>query len=402
MDEKSRFLKGIDLGSENTRALGVSVDENGVPTVVGFSEVKTTGMRKGVPANLAGPAKTIDAVLKDVEQMSGREVNSAYLSIGGAQILTTRTEGMIAVGGAEHEINEKDIERVETAAITGKVSPNREILDMVPLEYVLDGQGGIRDPLGMTGSRLEMLACAFSALKPNVENLKKAADNADVSVLKMVPGVVAAGRAVLNEKQRENGVAVVDLGAATTSVAVFFEGDLQYVAVIPVGSNNVTNDLAIVLQISTEMAEEIKRRFVTGDFEAEKGKVIRVGKEERVFERKEVEEVAEARLAETFEEVRKKLKEAKFDQRLPEGIVLTGGGARMKDISVFARSAMETAVKIGVPNGIAGMTAEMKRPDFATVVGMTLIAMDEMDYQSKRQPAKKERGGFLKKLWGKI
>lgn len=404
MDNETRFVKGIDVGSEMTRAVAATVDENGLSTVVGFSEVESSGMRKGVPANLTGPAATIDAVLKSVEQMSGREVNSAYLSIGGAQILTTRTEGMIAVGAMDHEISGEDLDRVEAAAVTGKISPNREILDVVPLEYALDGQGGIRDPLGMNGSRLEMRACAFSALKPNVENLKKAADGAGVTVERLIPGAVAAARAVLSDKQKENGVAVIDLGAATTSIAVYEEGDLQYVGVVPVGSNNITNDLAIVLQINPEMAEEIKRRYITGDFEKEKSHVIRVGKEERVFERKEVEEVAKARLAEIFEEVRKKLKAAKYDQRLPEGMVLTGGGARMRDIEVFAREALEAAVRVGKPDGMAGMTEEMRKPEWATAVGLVLTAAEENLVNTKKKKVVKKGtgGGFLKKLWGKI
>ena len=167
------------------------------------------------------------------------------------------------------------------------------------------------------------------------------------------------------------------MGAATTSVAVYEEGDLQYVGVVPAGSNNITNDLAIVLAIDPEMAEEIKTRFVTGKFDSEKNPVIRVGKEgkvERAFERKEVEDVVKARLEEIFGEVRKKLKAARYDQRLPEGIILTGGGAKMRDIELFAKNALEASVKVGIPQGFGGISEAIAKPEYAVAAGLAQAA----------------------------
>ena len=254
---------------------------------------------------------------------------------------------------------------------------------MVPLEYAIDGQAGIKDPIGMSGARLEMRACVISALTPNCENLKKAAEAANVTPERLVPGVVAAAKAVLTERQKENGVAVIDMGAATTSVAVYEEGDLQYVGVVPAGSNNVTNDLAIVLAIDPETAEEIKQRFVTGDFDNEKSPVIKVGKEEKTFNRKEVEDVVKARLDEIFDEVRKKLKAAKYDQRLPEGVVLVGGGAKMRDIDLFAKKALEASARIGKPTGLDGVAEAIEKPEFATAVGLAMMAAEESGREAK-------------------
>ena len=412
MDNDKRFVTGLDVGTENIRAIIATVDKDGDIAVVGFNEGKSAGMRKGVPANLTGPASSIDKMLGEAERMGGYEVRSAYVSINGSQVLSTKTEGMIAVGTVEHEINEEDLSRVESVAVSGRIPANRDVLDVVPLEYALDGQGGIKDPYGMSGARLELRANVISALTPNCDNLKKATLAADVKAERLVPAVVASARAVLTDRQKENGVAVIDMGAATTSVAVYEEGDLQYVGVVPAGSNNVTNDLAIVLAIDPDMAEQIKTRFVTADFGTAKSPVIKVGKEgktERAFDRKEVEEVVEARLAEIFEEIRKKLKAAHYDQRLPEGIVLTGGGAKMRDIDLFAKKCLEAAVKIGVPQGLGGVSESIEKPEFATAVGLALLAAEH----ASLPPAKTTKSlkfkkpalpkvNFLKKLFSKF
>ncbi|MBR3176005.1 cell division protein FtsA [Candidatus Saccharibacteria bacterium] len=411
MDNDKRFVTGLDVGTENIRAVIATVSKNGEIAIVGYNEGKSAGMRKGVPANLAGPAEAIDRTLGDAERMGGYDVRSAYISINGSTVISTHTEGMIAVGTIEHEINVEDLERVEDVAVTGRIPANRDVLDVIPLEYALDGQGGIKDPLGMSGARLEMRACVVSALTPNCENLKKVTATADVQAERLVPGVVAAAKAVLSERQKENGVAVVDLGAATTSVAIYEEGDLQYVGVIPAGSNNITNDLAIVLAIDPNLAEEIKTRFITGDFDTEKSPAIKVGREgkdERVFDRKEVETVVKARLDEIFTEVRKKLKSAKYDQRLPEGIILTGGGAKMRDIDLFAKKVLEASVKIGIPQNLNGVSESVEKPEFATAIGLALMAAEDGRHltnpskTSGKKPKTTKKPNFFKKIFSKF
>ena len=413
MEAKSDFVTGLDVGTENVRAV-IGTLKDGKLAVYGYNEGKNAGMRKGVPANLNGPARSIDIMLGEAERMGDYDVRSAYVSINGSQILSTKTEGMIAVAATtEHEIDENDLDRVEDVAVTGRIPANRDVLDVIPLEYAIDGQAGIKDPLGMSGARLEMRANVISALTPNCDNLRKATEHAEVTASRLVPSVVAAAKAVLTEKQKENGVAVIDMGAATTSVAVYEEGDLQYVGVVPAGSNNITNDLAILLAIDPDMAEEIKTRFVTGDFNSEKSPVIKIGKEkghERNFERKEVDVVVKARLEEIFGEIRKKLKTAKYDQRLPEGIVLTGGGARMRDIELFAKKALEASVRIGIPQNLAGVSEAVERPEFAAAVGLAMMAAEDQAYSistpqksaKKSKKAKKQGPGFLKKIFSKF
>lgn len=407
MDEISRYAVGLDVGTENVRAVVATVSKEGKLTVVGYNEVKNSGMRKGIVANLAGPAEAIDKALGEVERMSGYEINSAVISTSGAQILTTRVEGMIAVGMADHEITLDDLDRVEQVAVTGRLPANREVLDVIPLNYSLDGQDGVKDPVRMIGSRLEMKASVVTALNPNCANLRKSAEIAKVAPEKMVPSVVAAAKAVLSERQMENGVAVVDFGAATTSVAIFEEGELQYVGVVPVGSNNVTNDLAIVLEVNTDIAEEIKRRYVSAAFLEKKDVVVKVGREELSFGRDEIDDVVRDRLEEIFSKVKKEIKKAGFDRRLPEGIVLTGAGAKMRDINIFAKRILEASVKIGVPGELSGVADEVQKTEYATAVGLMLISAENdgknrVPKANKSRDKKESKGGALKRFFSKF
>lgn len=395
MDEVSRYAVGVDVGTSNVRTVVASVSREGALNVVGYAETPNSGMRRGVVANLVGPCQAIDKILLEAERMSGVQVNAATVSINGTQILSTRTEGMIAVGAMEHEINENDIARVQDVALQGRIPANQEVLSVVPLQFVLDGQGEIKNPLGMTGSRLEMQANVISTMTPTYDNLCKVMETLNVSAERIVPSVEAAARAVLTERQMENGVAVVDIGAATTGVAIYEENDLQYVGVVPVGSNNITNDLAVLLAIDTEIAEEIKRRFATGDFVTENDApvVIRWKGKELHFERDQIDEVVEARLDEILDLVRKELKRAHYEQRLPEGVVLTGGGARMRDIDKFVRATLGMSVKIGVPSGLTGVADAIQKPEYAAAVGLMLMSAEGGGQSVGKKPKKKSKKG---------
>ena len=398
MDNASKFAVGLDVGTENVRAVVMTVNKDGTLSVVGYNEGPNAGMRKGVVANLTGPGEAIDRMLGEVERMSGYEVDSAYVSINGANVMSLKAEGMIVVGAEDHEITDDDMNRVEDAAVVGRIPANRAVLDVLPLSYTLDGQGGIKDPLGMTGSRLELNASVISPLAPNELNLKNATEGAKVTADKVVPSVVAAARAVLSEKQMENGVAVVDLGAATTSVAVFEEGDLQYVGVVPVGANNITNDLAIVLEIDTEIAEDIKQRFITAGFRGGDDIVVKKDKQEMIFPRESVEQVVRDRLTEIFDRVRKELKTAKYDHRLPEGIVLVGGGAKMSEIDLFAKEQLQASIKIGKPSGLGGVGEAIERPEYAAAVGLAIMAI--RGGGAVRTVPNKKKAGLNKKKSG--
>lgn len=411
MEEVSRFAVGLDVGTENVRAVMTSLDKDGALSVVGYGEAPNTGMRKGSVVNLSGPAEAIDKVLGEVERMTGKEIDSAVVSINGTSIYSFRTTGMIVTGPENHEINEEDLARIEDVAVRGQLPPNLEVLEVVPLEYSLDNHTGIKNPLGMTGTKLEVRTNVVSALAQNCMNLRRTTEGVKVAAERLVPSVVAAAEVVMNEAQAENGVAIVDIGAATTGVAIFEEGDLQHVGVIPIGSNNITNDLAIVLEISRAVAEDIKRRFVTGAFsESEKEIIIKQGREELRFDRFEVNELVKGRLKEIFEAVRKELKQAHYDKRLPEGIVLVGGGAKMRDIEIYAKEVLEAAVRVGVPNGFNGVAEAVAKPEYAAAAGLALMAArvegqrttKKLSKYQKQKQLNKNKDGWLKNLLKKF
>lgn len=391
MQETSRYAVGIDIGTTTVRCVIGHLDgTTGTPTIVGVGAAPNSGMRKGTVANLQGPAQAIDAALGEAERMSGYQVGGASLSINGAHLLSTKTDGMIAVGAMDHEINHDDIMRIEEVATIGKVPANREILEVVPHSYRLDGQDNIKDPLGMTGTRLEINANVISALAPQLQNLHKSADMAKVMAHATIPAVLASARAVLSEQQRENGVAVIDFGGSTTSIAVFEEGDLQHVAVIPMGGVNLTNDLAIGLKTDPEIAEKVKlAHAVAVPRGASEGVSVTNDGETLTFDTQDIDEIVEARLEEIFEAVAKELKRAGRAGQLPSGIVLVGGSAQLKGIADFAKHALGLAARVGKPTGFAGVADHIEEPQFAAAIGLMIA-----DAEGAAQPVAAGTHGF--------
>lgn len=346
----------------------------GVPTIVGVGQAPNSGMRKGVVANLNGPAQAIDAALGEAERMSGHEVNAATISVNGAHILSSKADGMIAVGMMDHEINEEDIRRIEEVATVGKIPQNREVLEVVPHSYTLDGQLGIKEPLGMNGSRLEINANVISALTPYVQNVEKVAEMATVKPSAVIVSGLAASKAVLKEAQLESGVAVIDIGGSTTTVSVFEDGDLQYVGVIPIGGMNITNDLAIGLKTDPEVAEEVKLKHAVAVARVDNTSVsIKREGESYSFDTKDIDDYVEARLEEIFEKVQKELKKAGRVGQLPSGVVLTGGTAKLKNIADYAKEQLGLAARVGKPSGFGGVADNITDPEYATAVGLMLI-----------------------------
>ena len=407
MQEQSRYAVGIDVGTKNVRCVIGYIDADGdAPKIVGVGTAPNSGMRKGTVTNLAGPAEAIDTALGAAERMSGHQVKTAVLSVNGSHLTSAKADGMITVGTTDNEVTPGDIVRLEDMATTGKIAQNREILEIVAHSYRLDGQDNIKDPIGMTGTRLEIKANVVSGLLPHITNLQKLAEMAKVEVSSVVPAVLASAQAVLTENQRENGVAVLDIGAATTGVAVFEEGDLQYLSVIPLGGQNVTNDLAIGLRTDPEIAESVK--LAHARFGGKKlGKVeTKHEKKTYSFEQSEIDEIVGARYEEIFEAVAKELKKAGRAGKLPSGAVLTGGGANTKGLVDFTKEQLGVAARLGKPSEYGGASNEIKGPEFSAAAGLMLIdAASDASYTKSPQNAKKaaqKAGGFLRGIFAKF
>jgi cell division protein FtsA len=313
---------------------------------------------------------------------------------------------MVAVGAADHEITHDDLARIEEVATLGKVPANREILDVIPHAYKLDGQDNIKDPIGMTGTRLEIDAHVISGLTPYLVNVQKAAEVAKVTPHAVVATAVAAGRAVLGEQQIENGVAVIDLGGATTSIAVYEEGDLQYTGVVPIGGVNITNDLAIGLKTDPEIADKIKLEHASATTRKEDAGIsIKHEGEIHSFRTSDIDEIVEARLEEIFEGIQHELRKAGRAGKLPSGVVLTGGTAQLKNIVEYAKHSLGLAARLGKPTGYGGVADNIEKPSYATAIGLMLIDAQRAAHgmpNKKSGTTLKTAGGVVSKLFARF
>ena len=377
-DQLPHFMLGIDVGTQYIRAVALS-DYQGEISVIANSEIRNNGgMSKGVITNLAGPVEVLNRAIVAIDQASGKSLKTAYVSINGSHVGAVKTQGMISIMGGE-VISQSDLKRIQEISLAGVIPNNREALAIIPLNYTVDGQAGIRDPLGMNVMKLEMQASVVSALVPSCVNLRKLTENVAIETVRLVPNALASARLVLTEQQKDNGVAVIDLGASTTSVAIFMDGFLQHYAVLNVGANNITNDLAIGLAVNPQVAEEIKLRYVSADFpESDKTIVSKIGDETVTFTKNEVNQIVRERLIDIFDHVEKILKQSGYAQKLPEGLVIVGGGATMRNLDKFVKDLLGMAVRIGTATEkLGGIFDLVDSPKYATAVGLALLMRDD-------------------------
>ena len=292
------YFIGIDVGTSKVRCVVGSVDEQGAPEIIGHSEHDTTGMRRGVVAHTEEVADIIAQVVRDTERLSGRSIQSATVNINGSHVEGVNSNGVIAISAANREVSEEDRLRVEEAASVMKMPANREIIQVFPKAYSLDGQGNIKDPIGMQGVRLEVDTHIVTASVPNVRNLEQALATANVGIKHRTVSSLAAAEAVMTRQQREAGTAVIDIGAGTTNVIVVEDGEVQHVAVIPVGGIHVTNDLAIGLKTDLDVAEAVKVQHATLADTTRATMSVSLHKEQHTFDADDVLIVVEARIEE--------------------------------------------------------------------------------------------------------
>jgi cell division protein FtsA len=382
MQEHTRYGVGIDVGTTTVRCVIGHIDGNtGTPNIIGVASAANNGMRKGVVVNIVNTAQAIDRALEEAERMSGHQVDEATSNIDGAHITAMSSKGVVAVGAQDHEITQEDLARCEEAATVVQLPANREILQVTPRSYQLDGQENIKDPLGMHGVRLEIDAHVITALTPHVKNLLKSIEMTETAVHRLVVSGLAAARAAVTTQQMENGVAVVDLGGATTNVAVYEEGDLQHVAVLPIGSVNITNDLAIGLRTDLDVAEIIKLKYASAIGQSGKGKPKEIelthGQEKLSFKTKDIDMIVEARLDEIFELIDKEFKQIDRSGRLPGGVALTGGGANLRHIDEYAKEKLRLPVRVAQLSGFTGISDKASKPEFATALGLMLLDFEQ-------------------------
>ena len=380
---KDDLIVGLDVGTTTTRVVvAVASAEQEKPSVIGIGSVPSSGIQKGVVTDVEETIQSVSSALDAAEQMAGMPIEHAAVSIGGAHVSSLNSRGVIAVSRADGEISEDDISRVVNAAQAISIPSNREILHVIPQQFIVDGQDGITDPLGMTGVRLEVDAHIIEGSAPFIKNLTKCVYQAGVSVEDLVYSPLSAAKAVLSKRQRELGVVLVDLGGGTTNIAVFEENRLLQTATLPIGAMHITNDIAIGLRSSIDVAERIKIDLGTAlPDEVKKTQIINLQhideqEEETEIPRRHVAEIIEARLSEIFSLVNRQLKFVERSGLLPAGIVLTGGGSKMHGVVELAKKELRLPAQLGFPQALPGIVDDINDPAWATAVGLIYHSLD--------------------------
>ncbi|HUT96398.1 MAG TPA: cell division protein FtsA [Candidatus Paceibacterota bacterium] len=374
---KNHIIVGIDVGTSKVRtvAASVRVKEETKPKIIGIGESISFGMRKGVIVDIEEMVKSIKKSIDQAERMTGFAIEKAYIAIGGSHIKAKNSKGIAAVSRADEEVSEDDVLRAISNASAVSLGPNKEVLDIIAREFNLDGQDGIQDPRGMNGVRLEVDTLIIEGHAQHLKNLRKCLALNRIEIEGLVLNILAASNAVLTKKQKELGVLVLDFGAGTVGMSVYEEGKLLDVQILPIGSAHITNDIAIGLQTSVDVAEKVKLTYGSClPEEISKKDVIDLSKidnkEEGVANRKDVAKIIEARIDEIFILVNRELKRIGKERMLPSGVVLVGGGSKIPGIIDLAKNRLKLNVQIGYPQDIDGLVDKVDDPSFATAIGL--------------------------------
>lgn len=368
---------GLDVGTSMVRCAVGIIDQNNPNklSIIGHGSARNLGMRRGVVAHVDDVVEAIVQAITEAERVSGMRINAATINVNGAHISGVNSRGVIAISGANREITYEDRLRVEDAASIMKLPANREIVQFFPKNYRLDGQENIKDPIGMHGVRLEVDAHIVTASTPNVRNLDQALERAQVAVHNKALSSLAAAEATLDRQQKEVGTVLLDIGAGTTNLVVFEDGEVQHVAVIPIGGAHITNDLAIGLKTDLDIAEAVKIQFATLDPHSQKPVHLKVNGKSHTFDKDIVAMVVESRVEELFEFVQKELTRIHRAQKLPGGVVLVGGASKMPGIDDFARDRLQLAARVGRLHAISGLVETVNDPSYSTAVGLMILDM---------------------------
>lgn len=373
---REEIICGLDIGSTNIRVVaGQKNEDDGKLHILGVAEQPAEGISKGTINSIEDAVSSISICLEKAERMIGSPIEHAFVGIGGTHITSQDSHGVVAISKADGEITEDDIERVIEAAQTVATPPNYEILHVIPRSFIVDEQRGIKDPIGMSGIRLEVDAQIIQGLSSQIKNLTKCVYRTGVDINDLVLGILAASESVLTKKQKDLGVALVSLGGSTTSIMVFEEGDVLHTSVLPVGSGHITNDIAIGLRTSIDIAEKVKLEhgscFPETINKREEVDLSEVdSSEEGVVSKKHIAEIIEARLEEIFKMVDKEFQKIDRSGLLPGGVVLTGGGAKLPDVVEIAKKSFKLPSSLGYPLNLMSAIDKVNDPAFSTAVGL--------------------------------
>ncbi len=404
-----RTIVGIDVGTTKICTLVGEATDNEL-RIVGVGVAPARGIKKGVVVNVVDAASAIKTSIEKAERSSGYEIARAFVSVSGAHINAINSRGVVGVSRGDKGITGEDVGRALEAARAIAIPQDREVLHVIPRGYTIDGQDGVKEPIGMSGFRLEVEAHIVTGQTSSIHNLLKCVENCNVGVDGLVLNPIASGTAVLTDNEKEMGVVLADIGGGTTDIAIFIEGSVWHTTVLAVGGAHITNDVAVGLRVPAEAAEQLKiehghARFETIDpTEVVQVKAFGDGGVTRV-QRRDLAEIIEARAEEIFQLILQEIKRSGYDGLLPAGVVVTGGTAQMRGLRELGRQVLGLPVRIGQPQGISGLIDTVDSPAYATPVGLLLWGRDQGDQpalgpdKNTDRPVWGERlSGFFKKL----
>jgi cell division protein FtsA len=382
MPKPNSPIAGLDIGTNTVRVVIAEIIE-GEPELVGIGDAESKGLRRGVISKPDLAVDSIKRAVENAERMSGLQVHNVYVGLAGLHIKGQNNEGVIGIPGRHREISREDIKRVIDSACAISIPSGREVADVLPQEYRVDEQEGIDDPLGMLGSRLSVSVHIVTSPVAAKQNVITSVNRAGFHVADVYLSQLAAAEAILTDEDREYGVAVVNIGGETTSLAIYQRGSVWHTTVFPLGGSHFTNDIAVGLRTPIPEAERIKREdgcasrsVMTAEEAAELIEVPSVGgRAPRAVSRQILCDILEPRAEEILSHVQEEIKNAGFDRQLSSGIVITGGGAMLNGIVEVAEQVFNAPVRLGVPSGFDGLVDEVAQPLYAAAVGLVLYGL---------------------------
>lgn len=390
-----RMITGIDIGSSkiSTIVACISKDDDR-PRIMGFSSVPSKGVKRGQINDINQVTNAIEESVTKAERMAGAKINSAFVSVSGPHISSLNSHGIVAVSQPEVEIMQDDVNRAIDAAKAISLSSTREVIEVIPREYVVDGQNGIKNPLGMNGVRLEVNTHIITAGMTNLKNIQRSLNDLGIEVEKYFFAGLASAASNLSETEKELGVALVDIGGGKTDICIYVEGALSHSISIPMGARHITNDIAVGLRISLDSAEKIKLflldKYLKKDHErltkTDDIDVSSLGLIEgvtKVSQKTIVDGIIRPRLEEIYEKVFEEIDKSTFSNMIPSGVVITGGGALTVGAVETAKRIIGLNARVGVPVGVTGLIDEVLYPQYSTLVGLVILGINDLNNSAK-------------------
>ncbi|HEX6488216.1 MAG TPA: cell division protein FtsA [Candidatus Dormibacteraeota bacterium] len=390
---RRKYVAGLDLGTSKVSAVLAEVAESGEVILLGAAEYPSDGLRRGVVVNIDKTVESIQAAVLRAERMAGMRIESVTVSLGGPHLMCERSRGVVAVSRPDREIEPDDVQRVVEASRAISVASDRQVIHVIPRTFMVDGQDGVKEAVGMTGQRLEVDTALISGAQTAIHNVIKCVHQAGLDVDDVVCSGLAAGEAVLTQNELDLGVCLVQIGAGTTDVVVYTDGAPLHLSVLPVGGNHVTNDIAIGLRTTLEEAEALKLNYghtlpsvIPAD---ERIDVRQVGGDRlQPVARRFVAEVIGPRMREIFQMAKEEVvRRSGYEGLLPAGVVVTGGAARLMGTTDAAQSVFDSSVRLGIPSSVGGLSDRVAGPSHAVAVGLARWAVKAQTRPPVRQLA---------------